>query len=164
MPSHLPAAVPADPASYDIGRSLGMQLRRLVTQIVATIDRRVEPLGLTDAQWRPLLCLWHGSPASATDLARRCGLDTGGLTRLIDRLAAKGLCTRERSEVDRRVVYISLTEEGRAKAEQLPALLAVVQREMLAGFSAEDEALLRALLARMERNVAAPDNPSFQAK
>lgn len=164
MSSDASGTVPAHPAPSDIGRSLGMQLRRIVTQLVATIDRRVEPLGLTDAQWRPLLCLWHDSPASATDLARRCGLDTGGLTRLVDRLVAKGLCERERSELDRRVVYISLTEDGRTKAEQLPAMLAVVQREMLAGFSAEEEALLRALLARMERNVAAPDNPGFQAK
>lgn len=151
-------------APYDMSRSVGMQLRRVVTQLVATIDRRMEPLGLTDAQWRPLLCLWHDAPATATDLARRCGLDTGGLTRLVDRLAAKGLCARERSELDRRVVYISLTAEGRAKAEQLPAMLAVVHGELLAGFSAEEEALLRALLVRMERNVAAPDNPFLQAK
>lgn len=164
MSSGLPTAAPANLAPHEIGRSLGMQLRRIVTQLVATIDQRMEPLGLTDAQWRPLLCLWHDAPASATDLARRCGLDTGGLTRLVDRLVAKGLCERERSKVDRRVVYISLTGEGRVKAEQLPAMLAVVQCEMLAGFSAEEEALLRALLARMERNVAAPDNPGLQAK
>lgn len=148
-----------DATPYDTSRSLGMQLRRIVTQLVATVDRRMEPLGLTDAQWRPLLCLLHGSPATATELARRCGLDTGGLTRLVDRLIAKGLCTRERSDIDRRVVWISLTAEGRRTAEQLPAMLAVVQQELLHGINSEDEARLRALLTHMERNVAAPDNP-----
>lgn len=148
-----------DATPYDTSRSLGMQLRRIVTQLVATVDRRMEPLGLTDAQWRPLLCLLHGSPATATDLARRCGLDTGGLTRLVDRLIAKGLCARERSDIDRRVVWISLTAEGRRTAEQLPAMLAVVQQELLHGIDSEDEARLRALLTHMERNVAAPDNP-----
>lgn len=148
-----------DATPYDTSRSLGMQLRRIVTQLVATVDRRMEPLGLTDAQWRPLLCLLHGSPATATDLARRCGLDTGGLTRLVDRLTAKGLCARERSDIDRRVVWISLTAEGRRTAEQLPAMLAVVQQELLHGINSEDEARLRALLTHMERNVAAPDNP-----
>jgi len=159
MPQTRPAPVAANSESYDPGRSLGMQLRRIVTQLVAAVDRRMEPLGLTDAQWRPLLCLWHDSPATATELARRCGLDTGGLTRLVDRLVAKGLCERERSEIDRRVVYISLTAEGRQTAGRLPAMLAVVQRELLAGISAEEEAGLRALLVRMERNIAAPDNP-----
>lgn len=148
-----------DATPYDTSRSLGMQLRRIVTQLVATVDRRMEPLGLTDAQWRPLLCLLHGSPATATELARRCGLDTGGLTRLVDRLIAKGLCARERSDIDRRVVWISLTAEGRRTAEQLPAMLAVVQQELLHGIDSEDEARLRALLTHMERNVAAPDNP-----
>ena len=147
------------PSSYDLNHSLGRQLRGIVTQLVAVIDRRMGPMGLTDAQWRPLLCLWHESPATATELARRCGLDTGGLTRLVDRLVAKGLCARERSDTDRRVVYISLTAEGEQTAQRLPAMLAVVQQELLADISAEEEAQLRALLARMERNIAAPDNP-----
>lgn len=158
----LPTIASAEPhGAYDASRSLGMQLRRIVTQLVATVDRRVEPLGLTDAQWRPLLCLSHDAPVTATELARRCGLDTGGLTRLMDRLVAKGLCARERSEIDRRVVYISLTPEGQQTAARLPAMLAVVQQELLAGISAEEEAGLRALLVRMERNIAAPDNPEF---
>lgn len=150
---------PSSSAPYDVSRSLGMQLRRIVTQLVATVDRRVEPLGLTDAQWRPLLCLWHGSPVTATDLARRCELDTGGLTRLVDRLVAKGLCRRERSETDRRMVWISLTDEGRRTAARLPAMLGVVHQELMLGISEAEEAQLRALLTRMERNIAAPDNP-----
>jgi DNA-binding MarR family transcriptional regulator len=161
MPEDPPIAETVSPAPYDPGHSLGRQLRRIVTQIVATIDRRMGPIGLTDAQWRPLLCLCHGSPATATELARRCGLDTGGLTRLVDRLVAKGLCARERSEIDRRVVHISLTAEGRRVAAELPAMLAVVQQELMSGISAEEEAQLRALLTRMERNIAAPDNPDI---
>ncbi|QEA13097.1 MarR family winged helix-turn-helix transcriptional regulator [Comamonas flocculans] len=158
MPCHPPSDAAA-PVRYDSRASLGMQLRRVVTQLVARIERRMEPLGLTDAQWRPLLCLSEGSPVTATDLARRCNLDTGGLTRLVDRLAAKGLCVRERSELDRRVVHVSLTTEGLRVAEQLPAVLCAVQRELLAGFSSEEEAQVRALLRRMECNAAAPDDP-----
>jgi len=149
MPEDPAIAAAVSPAPYDPGYSLGRQLRRVVTQIVATIDRRMGPIGLTDAQCRPLLCLRHGSPATATELARRCGLDTGGLTRLVDRLGAKGLCARERSETDRRVVHISLTAEGQRVAAELPAMLAVVQQDLMSGISADEEAQLRALLTRM---------------
>jgi len=62
MPEDPAIAAAVIPAPYDPGYSLGRQLRRVVTQIVATIDRRMGPIGLTDAQWRPLLCLRHGSP------------------------------------------------------------------------------------------------------
>ncbi len=160
MPETLAGAcAPPSATPYDANSSIGRQLRRLVTQLASTVDRRMEPLGLTDAQWRPLLCLLHGSPATASELARRCGLDTGGLTRLVDRLLAKGLCQRERSRTDRRVVEISLTPEGERVAAQLPGMLTQVQHELLHGFSSVEEAQLRAMLARLQDNAMALDQP-----
>ena len=160
MPETLAGACapPSDP-HYDANSSIGRQLRRLVTQLASTVDRRMEPLGLTDAQWRPLLCLLHGSPATASELARRCGLDTGGLTRLVDRLLAKGLCQRERCRTDRRVVEISLTPEGERVAAELPGMLTQVQRELLHGFSSTEETQLRAMLVRLHDNAMALDQP-----
>lgn len=160
MPETLAGAcAPPSATPYDANSSIGRQLRRLVTQLASTVDRRMEPLGLTDAQWRPLLCLLHGSPATASELARRCGLDTGGLTRLVDRLLAKGLCQRERCRTDRRVVEISLTPEGERVAAQLPGMLTQVQHELLHGFSSVEEAQLRAMLARLQDNAMALDQP-----
>ena len=42
-----------------------------------------------------------------------------GVTRLVDRLAARGLAVRERSERDRRVVETGITHEGRALLAEL---------------------------------------------
>lgn len=137
------------------GRSVGMQLRRIVTHLITAIDQRMEPLGLTDAQWRPLVHLLRHSPTTASALAQCCAIDTGGLTRLVDRLQAKGLCQRERSDTDRRVVHIRLTPAGEQVAARLPAILATVQQELLHGLSAGEEAQLRQLLDRLEANAAA---------
>ena len=117
----------------------------------------MEPLGLTDAQWKPLLRLLLDPPGTAAALARMCHLDAGGLTRLLDRLEAKGLCQRERSQEDRRVVHVALTPEGQAVAAQLPALLGEVQDQLLQGFSAEEEAQLRDFLKRIYANVRPPE-------
>ncbi|MBS0293201.1 MAG: MarR family transcriptional regulator [Proteobacteria bacterium] len=127
-------------------------MRRISLLLGGEIDRRMEPLGLTDAQWKPLLRLLLGAPDTAAALARDCHMDAGGLTRLIDRLQAKGLCRRERSEQDRRAVQIALTPEGRAAAEQLPMILAELQQQLLQGFSAQEEARLRSYLARIYAN------------
>ena len=74
------------------------------------------------------------------------------MTRLLDRLEAKGLCRRVRSVADRRVVNIELTDEGRAAAVGIPALLSGVQNACLDGFSAEEFETLKGFLRRMVAN------------
>jgi DNA-binding MarR family transcriptional regulator len=75
--------------------------------------------------------------------------------RLLDRLEAKGLCRRVRSQADRRVVNIELTDEGRAAAEQVPHILSRVQNEHLAGFSAAEWEQLKSYLRRILDNAQA---------
>jgi DNA-binding MarR family transcriptional regulator len=77
------------------------------------------------------------------------------MTRLLDRLEAKGLCRRVRSLEDRRVVNIELTDEGRAAAKEVPYVLSRVQNEHLAGFSAEEWEQLKAYLRRILDNAQA---------
>jgi DNA-binding HxlR family transcriptional regulator len=49
-------------------------------------------------------------------MARRgLGIDAGAITRMLDRLEAKGLVERVRSETDRRVVHVRLTEAGETR-------------------------------------------------
>lgn len=138
-----------------IEQSIGYQMRRIVSVMGSEVDRRVEPLGLTDAQWRPLLRIFlaSGQESTVAALARVCQLDAGGMTRLLDRLEAKGLCRRERSQEDRRVVHLALTEEGHAAAAQLPALLLDLQSTALHGFSEAEAAAFRGYLARIYENV-----------
>ncbi|HCL85412.1 MarR family transcriptional regulator [Pulveribacter sp.] len=157
----MPQAAPADPPCVATltERSLGLQLRRIVTLLVAAIDRRMEPLGLTDAQWKPLLRLLSADSATATALARECHIDSGGLTRLLDRLQAKGLVRRQRAPHDRRVVLVALTDEGRAIASQLPELLVQVQAQLLHGFDEAEQQALRGLLARLQANAQALAEP-----
>lgn len=152
-----PLSDPKLPVPFEIERSIGFQMRRITTLLGYEVERRMEPLGLTDAQWKPLLRLLLDPPGTAAALARMCHLDAGGLTRLLDRLEAKGLCQRERSQEDRRVVHVALTPEGQAVAAQLPALLGEVQDQLLQGFSAEEEAQLRDFLKRIYANVRPPE-------
>ena len=86
------------------------------------------------------------------ELARECTLDAGAMTRTLDRLEAKGLCKRVRSETDRRVVNIELTPAGTQAASDLPEILSGVQNAHLAGFSAEEFQTLRDYLRRILNN------------
>jgi DNA-binding MarR family transcriptional regulator len=71
------------------------------------------------------------------------------MTRLIDRLAAKGLVERLRSATDRRVVVLTLTPAGQVVAAHIPQVLADVNNAYLQGFSRDEWQKLTLLLRRM---------------
>jgi DNA-binding MarR family transcriptional regulator len=107
---------------------------------------------LTNAQWAPLYKLYTGEAATVAELARECLLDAGAMTRLLDRIEAKGLCRRVRSSEDRRVVNIELTDAGRAVAKTIPGVLCRVQNAHLVGFTRDEWVTLKSLLNRLLEN------------
>jgi DNA-binding MarR family transcriptional regulator len=136
-------------ASYNAGESVGYLMRRIVALISQEVERELEPKGLTNAQWVPLLKLYMGHASTVAELARGCDLDAGSMTRLLDRLEAKELVRRVRSVDDRRVVNLELTEAGQAAAKEIPEVLCGVQNAHLAGFSKEEWHTLKGFLRRI---------------
>jgi DNA-binding MarR family transcriptional regulator len=129
--------------------SVGYLMRRIITLVGHGIERELEPAGLTNAQWLPLLKLYMGVASTVAELARECDLDAGSMTRLLDRLEAKALCRRVRSSDDRRVVNIELTDAGRQAAAEIPKTLCRVQNAQLAGFSTGEWRTLQGFLRRI---------------
>jgi DNA-binding MarR family transcriptional regulator len=142
------------PDNYLREESVGYLMRRILNTVSAAVERELEPTGLTNAQWVPLLKLYMGSASTVAELARECQLDGGGMTRLLDRLETKGLVRRVRSSEDRRVVNLELTPEGRAAAKDIPAVLCGVQNSHMRGFSLEEWQLLKDMLRRILENAA----------
>lgn len=156
-PARAGAAAPTfyRPENYQPQESVGFLMRRIVDCMGSQIEHEFEPSGLTNAQWLPLLKLHLGNASTVAELARECRLDTGGMTRLLDRLESKGLVRRVRSCEDRRVVNLELTEEGRVAARKIPAVLCGVQNAAMRGFSKEEWQLLQQLLSRILDNAEA---------
>lgn len=134
---------------YTPDDSVGYLMRRIIALMSQGVERELEPAGLTNAQWMPLLKLYMGCGSTAAELARQCELDAGSMTRLLDRLEAKQLCRRTRSSDDRRVVNLELTEAGLQAAQEIPGVLCTVQNSLLAGFSIEEWQTFKSYLRRM---------------
>jgi DNA-binding MarR family transcriptional regulator len=132
--------------------SLGYYLTKARNVLVERMDRAVKPLGLTAQQIGVILMLSCGRGHTPYELSRAMSYDSGSMTRMLDRLEKKGFIVRTRSEADRRMVKLELTQQGREVAQQLPRLGAVVLNEQLQGFTEEDTATLTALLGRLIRN------------
>jgi DNA-binding MarR family transcriptional regulator len=144
---------------YGAEESVGYLMRRITMSMAHGVDQRLESVGLTNAQWVPLLKLHLGRAVNVAELARECEVDAGAMTRMLDRLEAKQLIRRVRSTDDRRVVNLELTEEGVKAARQIPGVLCEVQNAHLAGFDPSEWEALKAKLRRMLANGEAMNNP-----
>lgn len=140
------------PNEYTADESVGYLVRRLLTSLKTEADKRLEPHGLTNAQWEPLYKLKKCQASTVAELARAMQTDPGATTRMLDRLEAKGLCRRIRSTEDRRVVNLELTPEGEALADKVPGALSEVMNAHLAGFSKAEWQTLLGYLQRMLAN------------
>jgi DNA-binding MarR family transcriptional regulator len=147
-------------ASYTAEQSVGHLMRRAVSVISQQIETAMEPYGLTNAQWMPLIKLLRGQASTVAELARECQLDAGATTRLLDRLEAKKLVLRTRSLEDRRIVHLSLTSAGRRAAQEVPSVLCDIQNDALSGFSAIEFETLKSLLQRVLDNAVGEERSS----
>ncbi|WP_024301307.1 MarR family winged helix-turn-helix transcriptional regulator [Pseudogulbenkiania sp. MAI-1] len=74
--------------------------------------RHVRQLGLTPPQFDVIATLGNTPGMSCKELSEKTLITKGTLTGVIDRLAEKGVVTRQERPEDRRSVFISLTPEG----------------------------------------------------
>lgn len=119
--------------------SVGVQasagILRLARDLRTALDQRCAPLGLTSQQAGLLIYVFAGL-TSGRQLAEALGTDSAGVTRLLDRLEAKGYLERSPDRSDRRANAIALTEAGRDLIPELPGLFEDVAAAMLRGVDA----------------------------
>ena len=152
-PATLKTAAPFyEPAGYCVDESVGWLMKRALMSVAQAADRRLEPKGITHAQWAALFMLQSRRASTVAELARETRSDPGAMTRLLDRLEAKGFCRRQRCTDDRRVVKVELTAEGDVAAQEVPVVLSQVLNEHLAGFSKTEWSQLKDMLKRMVAN------------
>ena len=66
-----------------------------------------------------LRALFLNSPQMASQIASEVNVTSSHITAVTDRLVRKGLVERKRSNSDRRIVYLEITEHGREVTENL---------------------------------------------
>ena len=148
-----------DSGTYQPLTGLGALLTRVKVEMLAAIDRelaadkRLAPLELSAAQWAIIANLaGPEGPKSAADLCKGISYDAGAMTRMLDRLEAKGLIRRSRSAQDRRLMNLELTEEGRAAYPRMREVSLTVANRFLHGFSKSEARALEGFLHRMLEN------------
>lgn len=127
---------------------------RAARQWRRAVDRQLQPFGLTEATWLPLIYLARASaPMRQKDLAAALALDGSSVVRLLDALAAAQLIEREEGS-DRRAKIILPTARGRAVAEQVETVSRAVREATLSGLTQDELDVATRVLERVCENLA----------
>lgn len=129
--------------------TLGLLLGRAATLKDRIIDRHMEPYGITAAQFKVLIIMAQFAVDTPAELCRHLSLDSGAMTRMLDRLEQKNLLVRQRSEADRRQVRLVLTEDGQALANLLPQIGADAMNQLAGDISPEELKSLEQILKKI---------------
>lgn len=91
----------------------------------------LRPLDLTPSQAEVLRVLQEYQPVSLRDLGKLLVCEHGSPSRLVDGLVTAGLVQRVPSQQDGRSVTLTLTDQGKERAEQVVAIETILDQQIM---------------------------------
>lgn len=137
----------SEPAS-DLTAHLGFWLRMVSNSVSHAFAAKVAGEGVTVAEWAVMRSLYGRDPMPPSRLADHMGMTRGAITKLADRLIAKGLLTRAANAEDGRAQILGLTT---AAQTLVPVLAALADQNDVEFFGALTPAEREALVAILKR-------------
>ena len=128
---------------------LGFWLRRVSNAVSGAFSRALQEEQTSVAEWVLLRELFERGQSAPGELAEISGLTRGAVSKIIDKLEAKGWIQANSKEGDRRFRLLSLTRGGR---RNLPVLAKVADTNDARFFDCLDQAerdALRKLLTKV---------------
>jgi DNA-binding MarR family transcriptional regulator len=134
-----------------------VNLLRTSSVFVAQLNDELKASDLSQPQYNVLRIL-RGAGAEGLpsgEVGTRMVNRDPDVTRLLDRMEARGLVARSRAESDRRVIVVRITPQGRALVDALDAPIEALHERQLGHLSRADLKTLNALLEKA-REAAEP--------
>lgn len=126
-----------------------------INVLAARISRRLAAVyetrfGITIAEWRVLAHLSQQDEVSIREIFGRVDLDKVKVTRAAQRLEARGLVCKTGNAADRRLVSLTLTQDGRRLMHEIVPLALRFEQELIGALTNQQCVGLDAAMARIE--------------
>ncbi|WP_305072756.1 MarR family winged helix-turn-helix transcriptional regulator [Propionivibrio sp.] len=139
---------------HDSHRGAGFLLTDSARLLRKLIDRRLQPLGLSRAQWSVLAILSNHEGVSQSQISHELEIEKSTAGRLIDQVEKSGWIERRPIPGDRRLWSIHLTSQARQLLVEVESVILHAREEMLRGLSDEQQELLTDLLQTVKSNLS----------
>ena len=135
---------------YELACRLADSMERVFGKLIPLRQaRNASELSVTPLEGRAMLWIARHNECLMSEFSRGVDVPLSTATRLVDRLAGKGLLIRKRSEEDRRVVRVALSELGRQIERQTREHTVNAIGEMLRRLTPQEQKQLIHLLQAM---------------
>ena len=114
----------------------------------------LRPHGLKLVEWRMLDCLGAQRNLTIHDLAERAVVDRTVASRLVDKLAERGLVEKVLLKTDRRFAQVSVTDQGRYLLDQANPDVHRARAQLFSGMSPDEATQLSQALEKLSINAA----------
>ncbi|ACT08176.1 transcriptional regulator, MarR family [Dickeya chrysanthemi Ech1591] len=139
-------------------RHFAIQLGQTTRLWRRVIDRELQPYGLTQASWLPLLFIAREEmPTHQKALAESLGLDASAVVRVLDNLQKQGFIER-REGSDRRFREIHLTAVGLEQVKKVESIAGQVRNQALEGVSEPDIQQVSRIIDQVIANLSRSEN------
>ncbi len=139
---------------HDSHRGAGFLLTDTARLLRKLIDRRLQPLGLSRAQWSVLAILSNHEGLSQSKISQELEIEKSTAGRLIDQIEKSGWIERRPIPGDRRLWSIHLTDQARQLLVEIEGVILQSRDEMLRGLSDEQQRQLTDILLAVKSNLS----------
>ena len=151
------------------GKKLTHRTGNLISHVAALMQvgfgRRLKKYDVTRSQWMIMAAIFGNDAETAADIAKIWKLDATAVTRLVDRLEAKGLVKRIPSNNDRRIILLhdvadrrinrlELTEQGQRLSPILKDEADANHDYVFGALTETEENQLRKLLSKILKHLS----------
>lgn len=137
--------------------TLGLLVSDLARLLRRNMDRRLQALGLTQAQWRAIARLSRSEGMTQAALAESLEIQPITMTRLIDRMEKAGWVERRTHPLDRRAVQLYLAPRSEPILDEMHARAAETLGEATRGVAAGALKQLLETLEQIKHNLVAAE-------
>lgn len=129
-----------------------------VLQLFKGLNNQISPkfercTGISASRYELLYQLYKTAEINQSTLQKAVNIDAAAITRHLKQLEADDMVTRRRNPADNRVIFVSLTQQGREQIVGYRKENVGFVKQMLNDFTTEEVDTLSDMLTRMQDNI-----------
>ncbi|MCW8890004.1 MAG: MarR family transcriptional regulator [Sedimenticola sp.] len=138
---------------YTLRDGPGFYLLRAAAQFKHAFAKELKPYEITPVQFAVLGLLWESNGLTQHEIAARLGKDRPNVTRILEKIEAKSLITRQQATNDRRATHVFLSKRGQAMKPELENTAMTFRDRAYEGLTDSERTQLNRLLTRLMENL-----------